>query len=52
MPEPDLLEPFVAPLAVTGIAYLVTGSIAATLYGEPRATFGWRRSGKGAATST
>lgn len=38
MPEPDLLELFVAPLASTGTRYFVTGSIAATLYGEPRAT--------------
>ena len=38
MPEPDLLELFVAPLEAIGVRYLVTGSVAATLYGEPRAT--------------
>ena len=38
MPEPDLLTLFVAPLAELGCSYLVTGSVAATLYGEPRAT--------------
>jgi hypothetical protein len=38
MPEPDLLELFVAPLEATGTSYLITGSIAATFYGEPRAT--------------
>lgn len=38
MPEADLLELFVAPLERIGVTYLVTGSVAATLYGEPRAT--------------
>ena len=38
MPEADLLELFIAPLETTDIRYLVTGSVAATLYGEPRAT--------------
>ena len=38
MPEADLIELFVAPLERVGIRYLVTGSVAATLYGEPRAT--------------
>ena len=38
MPDPDLLELFVARLDAIGVRYLVTGSIAATLYGEPRAT--------------
>jgi len=38
MPEADLIELFVAPLERIGIRYLVTGSVAATLYGEPRAT--------------
>ena len=38
MPEPDLLELFVARLEAMGANYLVTGSVAATLYGEPRAT--------------
>jgi hypothetical protein len=38
MPEPDLIELFVARLAEMGADYVVTGSVAATLYGEPRAT--------------
>ncbi len=38
MPEPDLLELFVAPLERIGARYLVTGSVASTIYGEPRAT--------------
>jgi hypothetical protein len=38
MPEPDLIELFVARLGEIGVPYLVTGSVAATLYGEPRAT--------------
>lgn len=38
MPELDLLEIFVARLDEIGVSYLVTGSVAATLYGEPRAT--------------
>ncbi len=36
--EPDLLELFVAPLEQIEIRYFVTGSIASTMYGEPRAT--------------
>jgi hypothetical protein len=40
MPEADLIELFVHPLERLGIRYLVTGSVAATLYGEPRATHG------------
>ena len=38
MPEPDLLTLFVARFEELGATYLVTGSVAATLYGEPRAT--------------
>ena len=38
MPEPDLLELFVRPLNSEGIRYLVSGSVAAMLYGEPRVT--------------
>jgi hypothetical protein len=38
MPEPDLIELFVARFGEIGAHYLVTGSVAATLYGEPRAT--------------
>jgi hypothetical protein len=38
MPEPDLIELFAQPLDRAGVRYLVSGSVAATLYGEPRAT--------------
>ncbi len=38
MSEPDLIELFVQPLNQAGIRYLVSGSVAATLYGEPRVT--------------
>lgn len=38
MPEPDLIGLFVQPLNQAGIRYLVSGSVAATLYGEPRLT--------------
>jgi hypothetical protein len=38
MPEPDLIELFALPLDRAGVRYLVSGSVAATLYGEPRAT--------------
>jgi hypothetical protein len=38
MPEPDLIELFVLPLDRLGFRYLLTGSVAAMLYGEPRVT--------------
>jgi hypothetical protein len=38
MPEPDLFLLFVRPLNRTGIRYIVTGSVAAIFYGEPRLT--------------
>jgi hypothetical protein len=38
MREPDLIELFVFPLHRLGIRYLVSGSVAAMLYGEPRVT--------------
>lgn len=38
MSEPDLIELFVRPLNEIPIRYLVSGSIAAMLYGEPRVT--------------
>lgn len=38
MPEPDLIELFVRPLNELGVRYLVSGSVAAMLYGEPRLT--------------
>ncbi len=38
MPEPDLIALFVGPLGAAGIRYLVSGSVEAMLYGEPRVT--------------
>jgi hypothetical protein len=38
VPEPDLIELFAQPLNRAGIRYLVSGSVAAMLYGEPRVT--------------
>lgn len=38
MLEPDLIELFVAPLEQLRFRYLLTGSVAAMLYGEPRVT--------------
>ena len=38
MPEPDLIELFVRPLNELGVRYMVSGSVAAMLYGEPRLT--------------
>jgi hypothetical protein len=38
MREPDLIELFAQPLNHAGIRYLVSGSVAAMLYGEPRVT--------------
>lgn len=38
MPEPDLIELFVRPLERLEIRYLISGSVAAMLYGEPRVT--------------
>lgn len=38
MPEPSLLEPFIARLERLGVPYFVTGSMAGILYGEPRLT--------------
>jgi hypothetical protein len=38
MPEPELFLLLVRPLNRAGIRYVVTGSIAAILYGEPRLT--------------
>ena len=38
MPEPDLFLLFVRPLNRAGVRYLVTGSVAAIFYGEPRLT--------------
>lgn len=38
MLPPSLVEPFIRPLESLGIAYMVTGSTAGILYGEPRMT--------------
>lgn len=38
MHEPDLFLIFVRPLNQAGIRYVVSGSVAATFYGEPRLT--------------
>ena len=38
MPAPSLLAPFLEPLERLGLPYCVTGSVAASVYGEPRLT--------------
>lgn len=38
MPEPDLIDLFIEPFNRTGIEYMVSGAVAAILYGEPRLT--------------
>jgi len=38
MPEPELCLLFVRPLNRLGVRYIVSGSVAAMLYGEPRLT--------------
>lgn len=38
MPEPELFLLFVRPLNRMGVRYVVSGSVAAMLYGEPRLT--------------
>ena len=38
MQQPDLLDIFISPLNSGGIDYMITGSVASTLYGEPRLT--------------
>jgi hypothetical protein len=38
MPEHDPIATFVAPLEHLGLAYCITGSVAASVYGEPRLT--------------
>jgi hypothetical protein len=38
MQDPDLISLFVAPLEKAGIQYMITGSIASSIYGEPRNT--------------
>lgn len=38
MQDPDLIALFVIPLEMAGIPYLVSGSVATAIYGEPRNT--------------
>ena len=38
MPERDLYTGIIEPLAATGIPYMVTGGLAAIIYGDPRLT--------------
>ena len=38
MLNPDLIMDFIAPLEQAGIEYMVTGSVASIIYGEPRLT--------------
>ena len=38
MPAPDPLAPFLEPLDRLGLPYCITGSVAASVYGEPRLT--------------
>ncbi|GIW53558.1 MAG: hypothetical protein KatS3mg081_2913 [Gemmatimonadales bacterium] len=38
MPAPDLISLFVLPLERLGVRYMVTGAVAAVIYGEPRLT--------------
>lgn len=40
MQDPDLISLFVTPLEKAGISYMITGSIASSIYGEPRNTLG------------
>ena len=39
MQDPDFIYLFVAPLESAGITYMITGSVASSIYGEPRNTF-------------
>jgi hypothetical protein len=38
MQDPDFISLFVAPLESAGITYMITGSVASSIYGEPRNT--------------
>jgi hypothetical protein len=38
MPAPDPLAPFIEPLERLALPYCITGSVAASVYGEPRLT--------------
>lgn len=39
MDTPDLITLFVSPLERAGINYMISGSVASAVFGEPRATF-------------
>jgi hypothetical protein len=36
MQDPDFIALFVAPLETADIRYMITGSVACSIYGEPR----------------
>jgi hypothetical protein len=38
MEDPDFISLFVTPLEAAGIHYMITGSVASSIYGEPRNT--------------
>jgi hypothetical protein len=38
MQDPDFISLFVTPLETAGIQYMITGSVASSIYGEPRNT--------------
>lgn len=38
MPAPELFAPFLGPLELLALPYCITGSVAASVYGEPRLT--------------
>ena len=38
MQDPDFISLFVSPLEKAGIRYMITGSVASSIYGEPRNT--------------
>lgn len=38
MQDPDFISLFVAPLETAGMKYMITGSVASSIYGEPRHT--------------